>query len=77
MSVTAVLLCLVAVSKEIVWWTRRGGIRADTFYFGRALWKKLRVERDVLPSNEFIERWVKAANMARVDGPHSKYSPVN
>ena len=33
----AVFLCLVAMVKEIVWWTRLKGLKTDTFLFGQAL----------------------------------------
>jgi hypothetical protein len=73
----AIFLCLVAMAKEVVWWTRLKGLKTDTFLFGQALIdffkfhlkRKLRVEREVLIPSEFVARWVRVAKMARVNGP--------
>ncbi len=72
----AVFLCLVAMAKEVVWWTRLKGLKTDTFLSGHALTdffkfhleRKVRVEREVLSSSKFNERWVRVASMARVNG---------
>ncbi len=53
------------------------GLRTDTFLFGQSLIdffkfhleRKVRVEREVLYSSKFYERWVRVANMACVNGP--------
>jgi hypothetical protein len=73
----AVFLCLVAMAKEIVWWTRLKGLKTDIFLFGQALIgffkfhlkRKVRVEREVLLPSIFFERWVNVARLARVNGP--------
>jgi hypothetical protein len=77
----AVFLCLVAMTKEIVWWTRLKGLKTDTFLFGQALIgffkfhlkRKVRVEREVLSPSKFYERWVNVARMACVNGPNLSF----
>ena len=56
-----VFLCLVAMAKEVVWWTRLKGLKTGTFLSGQALInffkyhlrRKVRVEREVLTSSVF------------------------
>ena len=72
-----VFLCLVAMVKEIVWWTRLKGLRSGLFLSGQALInffkfhlrRKMRVERAALPPSVFEKRWVKVAKLARLNGP--------
>ncbi|MCP3653585.1 MAG: zinc-binding domain-containing protein [Herbaspirillum sp.] len=72
-----VFLCLVAMAKEVVWWSRLKGLRTDTFLSGQTLIdffrfhlrRKLRVEREVLPSGVFYDRWVRVARLTRLNGP--------
>ncbi|GAB1597330.1 hypothetical protein Ahia01_000009400 [Argonauta hians] len=73
----AAFLCLVAVAKEIVWWTRYEGWKGGTYlsgdplvnFFRHHLKRRLRVERRVLPPNQFAERWMNVACLVRVNGP--------
>lgn len=81
----AVFLCQMAKVKEVVWWTWLKGLRSDILFFGQILIDflkfplegKVRVEREVLPLNEFIERWVTVIKMVWVNGPKVKMVWVN
>lgn len=64
-----VILYLVDLVKEIIWWTRIKGMGTDTLISGSALInmkKKLRAETEILTSSEFTERWMKVEKIAGV-----------